>query len=309
MLDAYEFYHYLPVSDDAMRWGIYITGAGRGSIPAQQAYPSEGHPSLYQFNWKQGRTLPEFQVILVTEGQGTFESSVTAAQAVESNTLIFLFPGIWHRYRPDPATGWSERWISFNGEMAHGLMNQGLVCSKKALCACPDPEALMRRFDRLLARIHTNPTENSILLSMHAMDLIAELIELTLDRPLSGASQVSGLMHSIDDALVAQAMDLIWTHSHRPLSVTHLAAQLPCTRRTLERRFMAARQHSILDEINACRLSRARRLLRETELSVKTVAYLAGFTSSERMRVAFLSQEGCPPDQYRKSPRKRPGAS
>jgi AraC-like DNA-binding protein len=307
MGNAYEFYHYLPVNDDAMRWGIYITGAGRGSIPVQQAYPSEGHPSLYQFNWKQGRTLPEFQGILITEGQGKFDSRSTGGQSVQPNTLILLFPGIWHRYRPDPATGWTERWISFNGEMAHGLMNQGLIRPEKALCACADPEELTRRFDRLLGRVHRNPTENSILLSMHAMDLIAELTEQTLDKPLPSGARASGLVvDSVNDALVAQAMDLIWTHSHRPLSVAYLAAQLPCTRRTLERRFLAARQHSILDEINACRLSRARRLLRETELSVKTVAFLAGFTSSERMRVAFLNQEGCPPDQYRKKHRKRP---
>mgnify|MGYP001078116689 FL=1 len=69
MSEPYEFYHYLPVNDNAMQWGIYITGAGRGRIPAGQTYPPTGHPSLYQFDWKRGRTLPEFQVILVTEGQ------------------------------------------------------------------------------------------------------------------------------------------------------------------------------------------------------------------------------------------------
>ena len=300
MSDTYEFYHYLPVNDDAMRWGIYITGAGRGSIWPQQAYPSEGHPSLYQFNWKQGRTLPEFQIILITKGRGKFDSHATGEQTVGPNTLILLFPGIWHRYGPDPATGWTEQWMSFNGEMAHHLMNQGLIHPEKPLYESAEPRLLVQRFERLLARIHGNPTENSILLSMHAMDLIAEVIEQGLDRPLPSGAQASGPWDRIDDALVAQAMDLIWTRSHRPLSVAYLAGQLPCTRRTLERRFLGARRHSILDEINICRLSRARRLLGETELSIKTVAYLAGFTSAERMRVAFLKQEGCSPDQYRK---------
>jgi len=308
MGNAYEFYHYLPVNDDAMRWGIYITGAGRGIIPAKGAYPSEGHPSLYQFNWKQGRILPEFQFILITAGRGKFDSHSTGEQPIGPNTLILLFPGVWHRYCPEPTKGWTEQWISFNGEMAQGLMNQGLIRPGKALCVCPEPKTLTQRFNRLLTRIHSNPTENSILLSMHAMDLVAEVIEQTLDSPLPSGAQASGLMDHIDDALVAQAMDLIWTHSHRPLSVAYLAAQLPCTRRTLERRFQAVRHHSILDEINTCRLSRAQRLLRETELSVKTVAYLAGFTSSERMRVAFLKQEGCSPDQYRKKHRKEAGA-
>jgi hypothetical protein len=24
-----------------------------------------------------------------------------------------LFPGEWHRYSPDPATGWDEHWVAF----------------------------------------------------------------------------------------------------------------------------------------------------------------------------------------------------
>ena len=104
--------------------------------------------------------------------------------------------------------------------------------------------------------------------------------------------------------MVAQALELIWTHSHRPISVDHLVAHLPTTRRTLERRFTLERGHSILDEINICRTSRARRLLSETDLPIKTVAYLAGFTSQERMRIAFLHQEGCSPARYRQQARK-----
>ena len=42
---------------------------------------------------------------------------------------------------------------------------------------------------------------------------------------------------------------------------------------------------------NLCRVSRAKRLLSETDLPIKTVAYLAGFTCQERMRVTFLSHE------------------
>jgi len=300
MCDPYEFYHYLPVNDDAMRWGIYVTGAGRGRIPAGASYPSEGHPSLYQFDWKRGRTLPEFQLILITDGQGEFTSQAAQGIPVRPNTLIILFPDVWHRYRPDPSIGWQERWISLNGETIHRLMDQGLIHPGKSVRPVKDVKKLTSAFDGLLSRIHTDPQENSILLSLRAMNLIAEALEQTLDEPLPSAAQASNLPRHVDDTLVAQAMDLIWTHSHRPLSVNDVAEHLPCTRRTLERRFATEHGHSILEEISTCRLSRARRLLRETDLPVKSVAPLAGFTSRERMRIAFQSQQGCSPDQYRK---------
>ncbi len=300
MLDQYEFYHYLPVNDDAMDWGLYLTGAGRGRIPAQQSYPPRGHPSLYQFDWKRGRTLPEFQIILVTEGSGTFESEPTGRRAIEPDTLILLFPGVWHRYRPDPATGWRERYVSLNGEIIHRLMDQQLVRPAEAICRPLDVSQITQRFDHLLNRIHTKPTENSILLSLRAMDLLAEVIEQTRKGPLPSAARPSRRKDGVEDPLVARALDLIWTHSHRPLSVNQLVSHLPVTRRTLERRFTLERNHSILDEINLCRASRAKRLLSETDLPIKTVAYLAGFTSQERMRITFLTHDECSPAEYRR---------
>lgn len=303
MLDPYEFYHYLPVNDDAMDWGLYLTGAGRGRIPACQSYPPPGHPSLYQFDWRRGRTLPEFQIILVTDGGGTFESEPTSRRTIEPDTLLLLFPGVWHRYRPDPSSGWRERWISLNGEIIHRMMDQQLVRPAGAVCRPPDVSQIAQRFDQLLDRIHGKPAENSILLSLRAMDLIAEVIEQTCKSPLPSAAKPSRRADGAEDPLVAQALDLIWTHSHRPLSVNQLVSHLPVTRRTLERRFIMERSHSILDEINLCRAGRARRLLSETDLPIKTVAYLAGFTSQERMRITFLHHGQCSPAEYRRQSR------
>jgi len=300
MTDPYEFYHYLPVDDDAMDWGLYLTGAGRGRIAARRRYPPTGHPSLYQFDWSRGRTLPEFQVILIADGRGVFESEPTGRLPIEPNTVIVLFPGIWHRYQPDPATGWRERWVSLNGEIAHRLADQQLVRPAGAVFRPADVSEIAQRFDRLLDRIHAKPAENSILLSLRAMDLIAEVIEQACPIRRPSDVQRSQRTDGVEDPFVAQALDLIWTHSHRPLSVNELASHLPVTRRTLERRFALERKHSILDEINLCRTGRARRLLAETDLPIKTIAYLAGFTSEERMRIALLHHDGYSPGEYRR---------
>jgi AraC-like DNA-binding protein len=305
MSQEYDFYHYLPVNDSAMDYGLYVTGAGRVRIPAGQTYPPDGHPSLYQFDWERGRTLPEFQFILVTDGQGTFESEGTGRVLVRPNMVMLLFPGVWHRYRPDLSTGWSERWISLNGEIAHRLSDQGLIGPARAVRPLADALEIARRFDQLLDRIHRRPADNSIVLSLRAMGLIAEVIEQTTDKPTPLAARPSELMGGVDDPLVAQALDLIWTHCHRPLSVGQIVSRLPTTRRTLERRFTQERNHSILDEVNLCRAGRAKRLLSETDLPIKTVAYLAGFASQERMRVTFLGREGCSPVRYRSRVRKR----
>ena len=56
---------------------------------------------------------------------------------------------------------------------------------------------------------------------------------------------------------------------------------------------------SVLDEIIRCRFSRAERLLRETQLPIKTVVALAGFGSAENLRHVFLSRTKLSPSEYR----------
>ena len=292
------FHHYLPVDDQAIQWGIYVTGAGRDSIRAGQTYPPPGHPGPYDFCWQLGRTLPEFQVLLITEGSGVFESQETGRMPVEDGSLMFLFPGVWHRYQPELETGWTERWLSFNGELAHRFMEYGPIGAQSAVRRASDAEGVRRAFDRLLGNIHENPAQNSLLLSLHAMSLLATVIEAAMEEKPAQASS-SGESDDAADPIVAQAIGFIWTRSHYPITVPKIAQALGVNRRTLERRFTAERGHSILDEINDCRLSRAKRLLEETDLPIKVVTHLAGFSSEQRMRATFLGREGILPSEHR----------
>ena len=143
-----SFFHYLPVNEETMSWGIYVTGAGRAVIRPGEKYPPSGHPTLYQFDWSRGRTLPEFQLVLITDGAGEFESEATGHVQFEGVALFIVFPGVWHRFRPSPELGWSERWLSFNGEMLDQLFNVDLWTPDMAVTRPRDPESTGRRIRR-----------------------------------------------------------------------------------------------------------------------------------------------------------------
>lgn len=293
------FYHYMPIENRDMELGFYMTGCGYGKIHPGQNYPPEEHPGIYRFSWNKGRELPEFQIILISDGRGQFESKPTGLVEFNNDTLILLFPGIWHRYRPLKSTGWTERWFSLHGEFIHRLYGNELICPTQAILPLENPASAKDIFARALAQVHGDPIHHSPLLSIYALELLAIVIDQTGKR--KPAPKLSGAQgkHVVDDALVNSALDIIWTRSHRPLSVDQLVAQLPTTRRTLERRMMATLGHSVLDEINRCRLSRAKRLLTETNLPVKSVAFMAGFRDHESLRRLMANQEGCSPSAYR----------
>jgi AraC-like DNA-binding protein len=292
-------FHYLPVSDLMMKWGFYLTGGGRGSTRAGAAYPPSLHPLLYHFNWSLGRTLPEFQMLLITDGRGLFESELTGAVAVESDSILLLFPGVWHRYRPDPVTGWTERWISFHGDIGHRLMDLEIISPKKPVWPIRETQRFARSFDRLLDLLEANVSRNPIELSFRALSLFADASELLKGEFLAVEHKARKQSGRIEDPLVAGALELIWTHSHQILSVSQLARHFSVTRRTLDRRFRAALHRTALDEINGCRIARAKRLLQETNLPLKTIARLAGFTNAERMRLVFCETEKMTPTAFR----------
>lgn len=296
------FFHYLPITETTMSWGMYVTGLGRVTIRPDEKYPPAGHPVLYQFDWARGRTLPEFQLVLLTHGAGEFESEATGNVRLEGSALLFLFPGVWHRYRPDPKVGWEERWIAFNGEMLHRMFEIAQFGPRMSVSKPHDAHGLAARWDEMIASIRGKVAPHPAALIFQAMSLVSGVVGRRIaDAVRTGVMTTDPFDQSrLDDPVVQRALELIWTHSHFPMSVSDIARQLPVTRRTLDRRFVEATGHSVLDEINECRLSRARRLLAETDLPVKTVARLAGFSSTERLRVTFVEREGISPTIYRK---------
>ena len=46
---------------------------------------------------------------------------------------MLLFPGVWHRYRPSPAVGWSESWIELGGRQIDELHRSRVITSRKPI--------------------------------------------------------------------------------------------------------------------------------------------------------------------------------
>src|SRR4029078_12942533 len=109
-------------------------------------------PTLYQFDWSRGRTLPEFQLVLITDGAGEFESEATGLVRFEGVALLLVFPGVWHRFQPLAEVGWSERWLSFNGEMLDQLFNVDLLKPGVAGTRPRGPKRSRQKFRGIVGR-------------------------------------------------------------------------------------------------------------------------------------------------------------
>lgn len=294
-----DYFRYIPVRQRDVQWGLYVTGAGCTSIPPGDEYPPKDHPELYSFRWETGRTLPEYQVIYITRGEGLFDSAPTGVRTIFPGTVILLFPGVWHRYRPQPETGWDEHWVSFNGEVMDRLVAQNFFMPNHAVLSTGLQGTILGPFHSLSERLRDELTGFPHMIAADTLEILAAVSAEAESESAELIAQGPQDVATVRDRMVAEAMRLIWQQSQGPMTVDSLARQLPITRRSLERRFLTAIGCGIHDEIVHCRLERAKRLLTSTDLSLKEVAAAAGFSSADNLGRTFRRTKGITPSRYR----------
>ncbi|MDR2117407.1 MAG: AraC family transcriptional regulator [Planctomycetaceae bacterium] len=285
-----KFCDYLPVGEEELDWGLYVTALGFNRVLPEEPFPSSRHPLAYQFNPAEGRYLPEYQLLFLTHGNGTFSSEKTGCQTLSEGNVLILFPNIWHTYHPNPLTGWEDYWIGFNGSYAYELCRRNVLTPEKPLFRPQRIHDLRNAFDRLLELVQSKPTQNSMQYSAIALEILA----LTIEKEPELEEEIQGKI-----GIVEESVRLIWGWSYRAICVEDIAKNVGVNRRTLERYFREIRNRSILDEIIYCRLTRARRLLEHTRIPIGRIALMAGFTSTQQLRHNFRRFLKKTPEQFR----------
>ena len=90
-----------------------------------------------------------------------------------------------------------------------------------------------------------------------------------------------------EDPLVSNALRFMAENSNRPLSVQDIALAVGLNRRSLERRFNKYSAEGIAKQITRMRIERAKRLILETQGSLKSIAIECGFRNSDHLGQSF----------------------
>ncbi|MCC5829151.1 MAG: XylR family transcriptional regulator [Phycisphaeraceae bacterium] len=106
---------------------------------------------------------------------------------------------------------------------------------------------------------------------------------------------------AIADPDLAHAVRLIREHaSDDDLTIKRVLAEVPVSRRSLERRFREVLGRTPQAEITRIRVEQARRLLARSDLPMPQVAARSGFRSAARLAVVFHRETGQTPTAYRR---------
>jgi AraC-like DNA-binding protein len=286
-----DYFVYLPDHHTPPIWGCVATSVGFTRVLPGMSYPARRHPVDHHFNWAEGRVLQRYQIILISEGRGTFESeATTGSQAVEPGTILLLFPGVWHRYIPSDETGWVEHWIECRGPVFDEAVNTGLIEQRHALQKLGTNYALRECFDRCHTLAREGSLANQDLLSTLGIHMLAILGHLRRDE--------RGLEKAIDD-VVQRAQSLIAVRCQEPLNLPALAAELGVSYSHLRHSFKTRIGVSLKQHYLNTRLEKAQDLLANTAKSVKGVADILGFESAFHFSNQFKRRFGASPKIWR----------
>lgn len=129
-------------------------------------------------------------------------------------------------------------------------------------------------------------------------------MEMRVD-PIRVVTRLSTDILAVSDRNVSLALNHIREHACKGLSVDQVVAAAAASRSQLEKKFRRFIGRSPQAEIRRVQLARAKELLTETDLPLKSIAALTGFEHIEYLSVVFKRMTGESPGAYRK--RTRPG--
>ncbi|NND32034.1 MAG: AraC family transcriptional regulator [Saprospiraceae bacterium] len=281
---------YLIVFEQDKRWGFYVNDLGRTTIEKHHEYPSRDHPENYVFTWEKGRVLDEFHVVLITKGGGVFESHESGPLRLSGGDAFLLFPGVWHRYKPDKKTGWTEHWVGFSGNIAKQFLSNGFFNPNDPIISNCNKNDVLNYFNRLFKLFDEEPFGFQKLASGICVQLIAELYNIK-----NGGSDPEHL-----NSMVSQAKRIMYQHIDTSIDLRKMASDLNVSYSKFRLDFRKQTGVSPLQYYLLLKLEKSKEMLLGTGKTQKEIAYELGFESDHYFNRLFKIKTGFTPGQFRR---------
>ncbi|CAM4060657.1 transcriptional regulator, AraC family [Pedobacter westerhofensis] len=286
-----NYFKYLPLSKEDESWGASVLNAGCTSIKATAAYPLKTHPAHHNFDWKTWRSLQEYQIIYITDGQGVFESESCKETVVRAGTIIILFPNEKHRYKPDNNTGWDEYWVGLKGPAIDSLLKFGYLRL--------DKPCIYVGFDDRIFDILTHIIENTKEEKPGYQPLISGAV-----MHLLGICHAITKQHSTgtkeEEQIINKSKLLFRSNISNAYSAEQAAIDLNVGYSWFRKLFKDYSGMSPGQYYLQLKIDKARDLLGNSNMPVKVISMELNFQSSFYFSKLFKDKTGLKPTEYRR---------
>jgi len=281
---------YITPLDKESLWNISVNTVGFEAIPAHSCYPTSGHPQGYNFDFKKGRVLQEFQLVYITKGEGLFSSRLKQKCPVREGSVLVLFPGEWHTYKPNETSGWESYWVGFNGSLAQKLLNDQSDYIANPVLSIGYDEEIVSLYKKVLEiSISERPGYQNLL-----SGIVIHLLSYLLYRDKNKNLNDKDVFSKIDKARL-----IIRERLNTTIYPEEIAASLNMSYTWFRRMFKSYTGLAPAQYIAQLKIQKSKELLSVTCKPVKEIAFDLGFESIDYFSTQFRKQTGQTPTQFR----------
>lgn len=282
---------YLNITNSEKEWGFYVNTVGSAKVRPNKNYPNNrDHPMNHSFTWDKGRILDGYYLVFITKGEGVLESAKTKAYKIKAGTCFFLFPGVWHRYRPDPEFGWEEYWVGFNGTYPDELMRNKIFVSESPFIEVGLNDELLQLFHRLIKAVAFGDVGYRQIITGITLQILGLVNAIAKYRATESGNQFK---------LIAKAKFLLQESIETPVNLEEMAKELPMGYSKFRKTFKGVTGVSPNQYHLSLRLDKAKELLTSTNLTINEIAFQTGFSSIFYFSRLFKKKNGSAPKGYR----------
>lgn len=284
-----NYFQYLSEESQGENWGVHVPTCGYQHIYPGDPYPLEGHPETHNFDVEMGRTLPGCYLIYIPTGRGLLETK-SKRWEVNPGDLMVLAPGEWHNYKPSETTGWEEYWIGIRGEFLSNKMLQDLLPDKTSYVKHMGyQEELIFLFNQSLNLVKQSSSGFKKILAGIVVQLVAYV-----------ASYETKKVETREEDLSHQITDYIRQNLAQDINFKKLASEHRLSYNRFRTIFKNETGVSLQQYLIQERLENAKRLMVNTNLSLKEIAAKTGFNSLFYFSKVFKKKMGYAPGKSRR---------
>jgi AraC-like DNA-binding protein len=287
-----SFVKYLTFSEEDENLGMVCTDAGYTEIKPYSPYPpnKSAHPSQFR-EVVEGRTLPEFQMVYISRGEGVFVVE-GATYKVIPGSFLFIFPGVKHHYRPDSEIGWDEYWVGFKGDFFSRLIEKGILSREHTYLEIGLHTQIFSTFNRIFQEILIQQPLYQIKACSEILSLITEIVthERRRKQPNHYQKTVEKAKYLIESNL----------YKNNDMNISAISELIGVSVSRLNEIFKVYTSMTPYQYCIQLKINEAKMLLENENLSVKEVAHNLGFEDQGHFSKLFKNKTGIAPSDWKK---------
>ena len=282
---------YLVATERDAQWGLVVNTVGYDEVGPDEPYPTKGHGDGYYFDVERGRTLDEYQMLYLVEGEGVFSSKHAKNIQIKAGDIFLLFPSEWHTYHPVQVETWKSYWIGYKGRNMDDRLKYNFLSLEKPVYHVGFSNDIVHLYKLAIETAKEEPVHCQQILAGIVNNLLGLMYSLERKMELS---RKGGYVDMINKARLR-----IREGVEEKITVQEIAAELGSSYSNFRKLFKEYTGQSPARYFINMKIHRAKEMLRGTSASIKEISIILHFETPEYFATLFKSRTGMSPSAFR----------